>query len=374
MHSRQHHEQKKIPCRSTALLQSTAMIPLYGSLTISSKSQDPSQDLSQYEAIMSMLAYTTCSLLIASAAEIIIQGYAASIEKYVAIIPLIRQHSNLDVTQEASPGSQNTWSSGSAFSGIFILQLSCVFQPAGSFIFEGAIATWRFSPLYCLLDIVAIYRQLTRIILKYKCSLSTACLSVSAARYRSYRNIAGAGEQHDPGSIVLQDIEDVGRVIRRRRLMAISIGLIGVFQFIIVMAVQGPPETVAVGFVLACIYFSYWATNEAIAAVVRLAPPKLLDDAETVSMCLYVRPQWFCMSSGLREYMAGVWHFVAVGVLAAAWFGAGFGGMELGGSKVPYFVDVRKQIPETKSISLRVVHLPRASDVWAVFVVLCVRL
>ena len=287
-----------------------------------------------------MLAYTACSLLIASVAEIVIQGYAFFFDKYIPIIPLRKQHSNPDATQEASPGSQNTWSSGSAFSGIVILQLSCVFQPSGSFIFEGAIGTWRFSPLYCLLDIIAIYRQLIRILLKYECSLSTACLSVSAARYRSYRNIVGAGERHDLGSTVLQDIADVGRVIRQRRLMAICMGLIGVFQFTKVMAVQGPPETVAVGFVLACIYFSYWATNEAIAAVVRLAPVALQDDTEMISMCLHVRPRWFCMSSGLREYMASVWHFAAVGILAAALFGAGFGEMELGGSKASYVVNV----------------------------------
>ncbi|KAK9771937.1 putative Fungal pheromone STE3G-protein-coupled receptor [Seiridium cardinale] len=90
-----------------------------------------------------------------------------------------RQHTNSG-SESGSWTGENTWSAGSAFAAILVLQLSCVFQPAGTLIFDGAIGVWKLSPIYCLLDMGSTYVGGLSMIIRYKLSMVEACAVIVA--------------------------------------------------------------------------------------------------------------------------------------------------------------------------------------------------
>lgn len=273
---------------------------------------------------------------------------------------------NTQSLEDPNNPSRSSWSAGSAFSGIFLLQLSCVFQPSGSLILDGAINTWRFSPIYCLLDVLAAYLKVLYLLLGFGGNFSSVLHAIRAARYRSYRVIdyyycLPAAERFPKTVIVnyvFQDIGDIRRQTRKRRILATMMGLLTVIQFAKLITVRGNPREVVVGYVLASIYFLYWLTNEAIEAVVGFTDPVISllsashiaflsnDKQEPVlvmEMCLELREEWLftvhaggsCSSRGFITYYGGLCHFALGMTISLVVFGIGWSGLKVQGHSMP---------------------------------------
>lgn len=182
---------------------------------------------------------------------------------------------------EGSPTpTDTTWSPGSAFIAIVVLQLSCRLQPGGSTIFDGATGTWRLSPIYCLWNMAASSAAILHMVIRTRSPLRIAVAVVTAARYRSTRTL----NLHTMRSMdqkrldreghkvhILQDVHDAFLLPSKRRIVAIMMTALTLLQFVKIMAVAGPFDTTGIVAVLAGVYFTYWLFNETLIHILRFS-------------------------------------------------------------------------------------------------------
>jgi hypothetical protein len=231
--------------------------------------------------------------------------------------------------------SKNThrrdWSPGNAFSAIFMLQLSCFLQPAGSSTLEASLSTWRFSPVYCAIEAVRTLRSFYDALISRKMSISSTALAVGAARYRSYRPVP------QEGGNIQQDIEDVQHLMRRRRLFATLNGILVIFQFVKVVSVSGRAGSTTITYILGGIYFVYWAVHELIAEIVRFPRRISLDlyaDGHKTSALYHSELAALDDLIPSFPFFAGLLHIGTSILLTMTVFGIGNGGLLVHGHHI----------------------------------------
>ena len=252
----------------------------------------------------------------------------------------------------AEPKTDTEWSTGSAFVAVVVLQLSCVLQPAGSNILDGALGLWRISPLYCLWDSAAICTSVVCMVFREHAPLRLAIAVVLAARRRSVRTLPyymlpvqdqitlknGGVKMH-----ILQDIRDAFAIPRKRRIMSAIVMSVNILQFVKVMSISGPFASIGAGSILAGIYFTYWLLNEVAIQTLgfsshKMSPP---DQEFAVRLAICYRPHWLFTvdpSDGQQAYrqawnifLSGLFHFSAAAFVAVFGFGIKTKGMEIHG-------------------------------------------
>ena len=210
------------------------------------------------------------------------------------------------------------WTPGNAFSAIMILQLNCVFQGAGSAIFEALLNTWRFSPLFCLFDLLKTLNDALYLITANGATLPCACHMIAAARYRSFRPTASLSFQYES---IIQDLHDVRNIVRRRRILASIVALVAIFQFVKVATVRGPAHDIVLGIMFSGIFFASWLLQEAIAAVIRFSPESVLKvhrDALFI-MATSIRKPWGSDQSVPQRPLLVMHHIAIVTAAMISW-------------------------------------------------------
>ncbi|KAF1987534.1 hypothetical protein K402DRAFT_392798 [Aulographum hederae CBS 113979] len=159
----------------------------------------------------------------------------------------------------------NSWSPGNAFSSILMLQLSCLFQPAGSSIIADVTNAWRLNPLLVACDTLRTLYNFAKLCFRYRCSPTSASLAICAARRMAFHS----------DDYPAYSIEAIHETSRRRPVLASIIALVSVLQFAKVVAVKGSPSTMAASYCLASVYFSSWLLQETLLMLVRVWPRDL---------------------------------------------------------------------------------------------------
>ncbi|KAK6077032.1 hypothetical protein SCUP515_05215 [Seiridium cupressi] len=202
----------------------------------------------------------------------------------------IRQHTNSGSESDLWTG-ENTWPAGSAFAAILVLQLSCVFQPAGALIFDGAIAVLRLSPIYCLPDMGSTYADGLFMIIRYKISIAEAFAVIAAVRYQSFR-----AQVRDEQGIdeTWPSLNTILIIASKRRILPTIIATISVLQYVKVLSIQGSADVTIPTQFLGTMYFLYWLTNELVMLVLSFSTTKL-DAGYTLAVDVW--PLWAHPSS-----------------------------------------------------------------------------
>ena len=271
-------------------------------------------------------------LMIAVVFELFCQSIALGLD--ICFDALIETISN---TPKASTDNIKTTNNdyqsvGSAFSAIFLLQLSCVIQPAGSFTLQGALSTWRFSPVYCAIEAVLTLVYFYDAAISKKMSTISTALAIGAVRHRSYRPM--------PRQFVIieQDIEDVQRLMRRRRIFAALNGILVIFQFVKVVSINGSPSSTITTYILGGTYFVYWAVNELLAEIIRFSRHETLDlcaDDHEISALYNSQLATLDRITPAFPFMAGLLHIGTSIMLTIIVFGIGNGGLQVLGHHIP---------------------------------------
>lgn len=200
----------------------------------------------------------------------------------------------------------NIFASGNAMFVILTLQASCILQPAGSSIFECTHTWWRASPIHCVLDLTLMLYDFARLKWTFRLSTSAACHAICRIRHRiTAPSKHGVVRSDYPclGPFGLRTPQPIASLFASRDTTHSIVVALNVLQYIKIMTVRGPSESVGLDQLLATIYMLYWIANEILAAIIWLKPlehaPKNGD--RPFVMALFVDAAWFTKRYQTRQ-------------------------------------------------------------------------